>query len=40
MEVCISAPPSSSSVAISPVAAFNSGGPARNARVRPRTITM
>ena len=27
---CISAPPRSSSNAISPVAAFNSGGPARN----------
>ena len=27
MLVCISAPPSSSSVAISPVAAFKSGGP-------------
>ena len=37
--VCISAPPSSSSVATSPVAAINKGGPARNARDRLRTIT-
>ncbi|MCY1218148.1 hypothetical protein D9M72_300840 [compost metagenome] len=36
---CRSAPPSSSSVAISPVAAFSSGGPARKARARLRTIT-
>ena len=36
--VCISAPPSSSSVAISPVAAFSKGGPARKARDRPRTM--
>ena len=35
----MSAPPSSSSVAISPVAAFSSGGPARKARARPRTMT-
>jgi hypothetical protein len=36
--VCISAPPSSSSVATSPVAAISSGGPARKARERPRTM--
>ena len=36
--VCISAPPSSSSVATSPVAAFSKGGPARKARERPRTM--
>ncbi len=37
-DVCISAPPSSSSVAISPVAALSSGGPARKALARPRTM--
>ena len=37
--VCISAPPSSSSVAISPVAAFSSGGPARKILERPFTTT-
>jgi len=36
--VCISAPPSSSSVATSPVAAISKGGPARKARERPRTM--
>ena len=35
---CISAPPSSSSVAISPVAAFTSGGPARNTLAWLRTM--
>ena len=35
---CISAPPSSSSVAISPVAAFRSGGPARNTLAWLRTM--
>ena len=37
--VCISAPPSSSSVAISPVAALSSGGPARKILERPLTTT-
>jgi hypothetical protein len=35
---CISAPPSSSSVAISPVAALSKGGPARNTLAWPRTM--
>ena len=36
---CISAPPNCSSVAISPVAAFSRGGPARNILALPRTTT-
>ncbi len=35
---CISAPPSSSSVAISPVAAFRRGGPAKNTFAWLRTM--
>jgi hypothetical protein len=37
MVACISAPPSSSSVAISPVAARSNGGPAKNTLALPRT---
>src|SRR5258705_343314 len=39
MRVCTSAPPSSSAVTSSPVAAFTSGGPPRKMVPRPFTIT-
>ena len=39
IRVCTSAPPSSSAVTSSPVAAFTSGGPARKIVPRPFTMT-
>ena len=39
MRVCTSAPPSSSAVTSSPVAAFTRGGPPRKIVPRPFTIT-
>ena len=40
MRACTSAPPSSSAVTSSPVAAFTSGGPARKIVPVPCTITL
>ncbi|KAG1381139.1 hypothetical protein G6F60_015174 [Rhizopus arrhizus] len=40
MRVCTSAPPSSSAVTTSPVAAFTSGGPPRKIVPCSRTITV